>query len=873
MSTKLQTVLAREALGGRVLAACELTGREWDVVLLAAGVSHNGTLYTPATVRAAVDAGVFTDAACCAYREAPAESNSALNHTDLETLETAGGPPLGNQVGHYTDIRYGEFVDAAGVAREGALARLVLHELSDTEWVRERLLAAVQHGREAILELSIDGQAASTSIVSLADAREAGHYIAANAQHLDRVLRIDELRSVHSVDLVSEASAGGNLLRCVASANPANAMKTKPDDDASAETRTAEHFIATIREHRPDMLAGIVADHTPEGQQQSLALRVIEAERERAFVRLAEGDADAGELVNKLTRILSALIANDFFDATNALLNLLVSSASAMSAQEARATPTEQPPVVDPSAAPQPAETMKNKLAETVAATTPTTETPTREATATPVDAAVPQLTDAELVAWRADAHHTALRESFATETAEATLPKPVATMIEAQIASGALATPDAVREAVTTAREMVVALNPPSVTDAGTTREALGGGGTQVIVTEDQRDKYQKRMDAMMLGKTVDGVKGFAGLHESFRIITGQNLSREQTGRHLLANMQFATPGRALNDEEFAVYHTELRESLAGASRPVREALSTGDWAQVFGDSIRRQLVQRFEHGDFQTWRKLVSSVVPLQDFRTNRRINVGGFGDLETVAELGTYPLIVDPTDAEETYAPEKRGGLYEISMETVINDDLGQIRQIPDMLGKAAGRTLEKFVSQTNLFANPNTADAVALIAAGHANNQSGALTDTLLKAALLQIRRQTEQDSAERLGIRGKILAVPSDLVPLAVKLLNSTPEVGATERETVFNYVGSLGIELVELAFVTSQVRWVVIGDPALNPTIEVGFLGGREEPELFVADQPALGSMLTADKIVYKIRHVYGGAPLNHRAFAGDLTT
>ena len=38
-----------------------------------------------------------------------------------------------------------------------------------------------------------------------------------------------------------------------------------------------------------------------------------------------------------------------------------------------------------------------------------------------------------------------------------------------------------------------------------------------------------------------------------------------------------------------------------------------------------------------------------------------------------------------------------------------------------------------------------------------------------------------------------------------------------------------------------------------------GFLGGREEPELFVQDMPNVGSMFSNDKLTYKIRHIYGG--------------
>jgi len=55
------------------------------------------------------------------------------------------------------------------------------------------------------------------------------------------------------------------------------------------------------------------------------------------------------------------------------------------------------------------------------------------------------------------------------------------------------------------------------------------------------------------------------------------------------------------------------------------------------------------------------------------------------------------------------------------------------------------------------------------------------------------------------------------------------------------------------------------------PTIEIGFLNGREEPELFVQDEPTNGSMFSNDKITYKVRHIYGGAVLDYRGLQGNV--
>ena len=55
--------------------------------------------------------------------------------------------------------------------------------------------------------------------------------------------------------------------------------------------------------------------------------------------------------------------------------------------------------------------------------------------------------------------------------------------------------------------------------------------------------------------------------------------------------------------------------------------------------------------------------------------------------------------------------------------------------------------------------------------------------------------------------------------------------------------------------------------------IEVGFLNGQEDPELLVQDQPTQGNVFVYDTIRYKVRHEYGGAVVDFRAFAGAIVS
>ena len=56
---------------------------------------------------------------------------------------------------------------------------------------------------------------------------------------------------------------------------------------------------------------------------------------------------------------------------------------------------------------------------------------------------------------------------------------------------------------------------------------------------------------------------------------------------------------------------------------------------------------------------------------------------------------------------------------------------------------------------------------------------------------------------------------------------------------------------------TDANDWMMFADPNEVEILELAFLNGQQEPEMFVADQPTQGQMFVADRVQYKIRHEY----------------
>ncbi|MDA8107563.1 MAG: hypothetical protein M0015_02910 [Betaproteobacteria bacterium] len=299
-------------------------------------------------------------------------------------------------------------------------------------------------------------------------------------------------------------------------------------------------------------------------------------------------------------------------------------------------------------------------------------------------------------------------------------------------------------------------------------------------------------------------------------------------------------------------------RSRLSESMGRMFESLDSTSFASVLGDSITRRLLADYRTpNQYDVWRAL-ASIVPVSDFRTQDRTRFGGYGDLPAVLQGDPYAALASPTDEQATYAASKRGGTEDITLEMVKNDDVGAIRQIPIKLSRSAKRTLGKFVLDF-IRTNPVIYDADNFFSVAHGNLGAAALDATALAARRLAMLKQTEAGSLDRLGIPAKNLVVPVDLQGTAVDLFKNLTSVNDK------TFIQNLALTVIPVWYWTDATDWALTVDPMDMPWLEVGFLDGNEEPELFVQDQPNVGSMFSNDKITYKIRHIYGGAVTNFR--------
>ena len=306
---------------------------------------------------------------------------------------------------------------------------------------------------------------------------------------------------------------------------------------------------------------------------------------------------------------------------------------------------------------------------------------------------------------------------------------------------------------------------------------------------------------------------------------------------------------------------------TISGVVDPSRSILreanevTSGVLNQALLNSMTKRLVRDYR-GQEQSWRKFCE-VVPLQNFKSQDRVRLHDFNSLSTVAEGATYTNLAWD-DSREVYAPAKRGNLVVVTREAILNDDLRAITRIPPKLARAATMTINEFVF--GLFTgNPVMNDSTKVFDDGvqtaHGNRGTSTLSSTALQAAITSMMKQTDT-AGKRLNLRPRYLLVPADLLFTALTIVNSTLTPGSANNDA--NVLKGV-VEPVSVAQFTDATDWYLICDPDDIEALEIGFVGGKEDPELLMQDAPLLGQVFTNDQMSFKVRWEFGGAWLDYR--------
>jgi len=451
-------------------------------------------------------------------------------------------------------------------------------------------------------------------------------------------------------------------------------------------------------------------------------------------------------------------------------------------------------------------------------------------------------------------------------ELREASLPGPVVAKLRRQFAGRVFET-QALRESISEEKEVLA-----SLTAAGQVRGM--GYEKSVDVGMSEYEQLQAAFDGLFgiyESEESRRVPSLQGIREAFRIACGRDI---QVVGGIDAPLQESF-AQGLREKQ-----RRLREQVSVREEDVtlREAdVTTATFSYLLGTSMNKRLL-----ADYQAWPsewQKFRTIVAIKDFKLQSRIRLGAFGSLSTVAEDAAYTTL-SVSDTQATYTATKRGNLVQITRETIVNDDLYAIKQIPQKLAVAAAFTLAEFVygllapNGANIYDAHPLFDSVnhlntGIVAANLGTANSGvALSSGNLQTAVIAMRKQKNL-AAKPIGLKPRYLLVGPDNEFTAMTILKSAGLPGGNNNDInpMMGYCEPIVSAQLPTIGATSSTIWIAVADPKVIDTVEVGFVGGQANPVLLIQDMPLYGLNFTQDTISYKVRHEYGGAVVDYRGF------
>jgi len=410
------------------------------------------------------------------------------------------------------------------------------------------------------------------------------------------------------------------------------------------------------------------------------------------------------------------------------------------------------------------------------------------------------------------------------------------------RLALGTYAGADELQAAIEGERQYLAQVTEGQVVQIGGTPPRA----SQISVGRSGLERLSLAVEALIAGvRPPGGVAPLTGIRELYHLLSGDY---EMSG----------------------VYHAE-RVTLA--------AVDSATMAGMVANALNKRLA-----AEFQQYPRWWEPFVTIEDFASLQQvkwITLGGVGELPTVAEGAAYTELTWD-DQTETAAFVKKGGYLGLTLEAIDKDETGRLRAAPRALAQSAWLTLAKAISAiftASSGVGPALSDGKALFHEDHGNLGTAALSAASYAAARTAMRKQTELNSAERLGAltAPKFLLAPPDLEMTALQVLASPQDYTYTlgdgqaapvnplaEGNTFDARLASARGRVIVVDLWTDTNNWAAVADPHLYPSIGLGFRYGRT-PEIFSVASPTAGLMFTNDTMPVKARFFFACGPVDYR--------
>jgi hypothetical protein len=388
---------------------------------------------------------------------------------------------------------------------------------------------------------------------------------------------------------------------------------------------------------------------------------------------------------------------------------------------------------------------------------------------------------------------------------------------------------------------------------------------------------------------------------------------SRPITGSQLFGNEGIRLGRRQENPEyqrrlaEAARFVADVYTGRRTVAR-LQEAMTTSDFPLLFGDILDRQLLGAYAETPSTIGAFITMKTV--RDFRPSRMFTIDGAeSTLSPVGQREEYPMAA-LTEGRYQFTVSKYGRVVPFSWETMINDDLDALKDIPERLGRASRRSEEKF--GVGLFVTSAGPDSTFFSAANNniliAAESGGVLDNPPLSIAALQeamiLLSKARDSEGEPIVLDMVTLVVPPALEIVAQNILNAIQLELNTNGGNLTGLANSGGLEqrlivqnwmrnrlrlvvnhyLPVIDTTTGNTAWYLFASPGTSrPALVMAKLRGHENPEMFMkspnavriggGDVSPMDGDFDTDSIEYKVRHVFGGTQIDPKGAIASTGT
>lgn len=312
-------------------------------------------------------------------------------------------------------------------------------------------------------------------------------------------------------------------------------------------------------------------------------------------------------------------------------------------------------------------------------------------------------------------------------------------------------------------------------------------------------------------------------------------------------------------------------------AGSRLQEAASKADSPEFLFGPIKTSVYQGYTKVEPQYRR--YARIESMTDFRERRIKGLWGLNGIGYVGDHGEYPEMTRTERPPATLVIDTYGGVYAITRQTIINDDSGELlSRNPEDMGYAAALFISETVTAF-IEGNPTAPDGNPTFSEARGNQITLALSEDSMATAISTFENQLDGDG-RHIIIKPAWLSVKNARMELIANRIIRSSQTGTTT-----SYTGAAGAgtnvfdkgtdnmlqgimpadAVIRDPYWSDNNDWYMGANPSDVPGFAVGFLGGREEPQVFKKN-PEVASALSGpdpytwelDSIDFKVRLDFG---------------